>query len=40
VELADAAANGPEALGQLLDLRRRYDLMAVEASTRAGEEGR
>lgn len=40
MELADAAVNGPEALGQLLDLRRRYDLVAVDESARAGQEGR
>lgn len=32
VELADAAENGPEALGQLLDLRRRYHLLDVGIS--------
>jgi DNA phosphorothioation system restriction enzyme len=32
MELADAAENGPEALGPLLDLRRRYDLLDIGGS--------
>ncbi|MFB4285073.1 DEAD/DEAH box helicase family protein [Nonomuraea sp. MTCD27] len=29
VELADAATNGPEAIGRLLELRRRYELLGI-----------
>lgn len=32
VELADAAENGPEALGRLLELRRRYHLLDIGIS--------
>jgi superfamily II DNA or RNA helicase len=32
VELADAAQNGPEALGRLLELRRRYHLLDIGVS--------
>jgi superfamily II DNA or RNA helicase len=32
VELADSAQNGPEALGQLLELRRRYHLLDIGVS--------
>ncbi len=39
MELADAAENGPEALGLLLDLRRRYQLLDIGGSLASGATG-